>query len=103
MKKLALAFIIVVVLPAIILLFLTLKSPACSDSNCVFCIWEELLNALEAYDRLMAFWFICPFLPISFVAHAQGYAHYGIDLIMLFLSGVYDAGYNAGVRAGGSS
>jgi hypothetical protein len=115
MKKLALVLVITIVLTAVPILFLTLpnlgiQENACQQENvyqqenaCIFCIWDEIIKLAHGYDRLMAFWFFCPFIPIGFIATAQNQAYIGIDYILGAISSIYQSGYAAGYYAGSGS
>ena len=101
MKKILLA-VTISLIPIFILFVLTLQDTSCASDGCLYCIWEDLQRGLEAWDRLMLFWFYCAFLPISFIAHAQAMAMPGVEFMEGIIEGYFEARREMGMQSEGS-
>jgi hypothetical protein len=101
--KYVLVVVATMVLAAVLLPFLYSSVLDSLEKACVFCLWEELQKAGEAWDRFMAFSMTFPIFPWSFIFVAQWSAFFGIGYITGMMEVIYQSGYEAGMSAGASS
>ena len=98
--KCVLVVVATMVLAAVLLPFLCSSVLDSPEDACVFCLWEQLLKAREAYHRFLMFGWACPFMGIGLVVTAQLHAAYGIRLLSGLIVAIYQSGYEAGMSAG---